>query len=845
MRRLRKMHLFILPVLLSIIPFAFVSNLTASEPKRILVIYSFHEGLPWERLIDDSLRTTLASQSTEPIELHVEHVDRVRHPDDTYLQKLVPLYRTKYSLPKMDLVIGVDDEAIEILRKHGEELFSGIPILFVTAEHETIKRDSLKPNMTSLVWGIDIKGTVEIVQKLLPQTRHLFLISGSASSDKAVNRMAREVLTGYTGRLNINYLTEMTKANLFQKVAQLPEHAAIIYLVVSRDAEGKNFVPREIMSIISEKANAPVFGLFETYLGHGILGGSLLSAEIIGKEFAGIALRILKSKSPADILPVRVSNLPMFDWRKLKPWGIPENRLPAGSIVRYKQRTIWENHKRVIIGATLLIMVQVLLISFLLVQRARRHEADQRLVKAESDYRTIADFTYDWEYWVNLDGTLRYVSPSCKRISGYNPTDFIENPSLFSQIILPEDKDVWDQHYHDSRTEPGEREIQFRIHTARGEIRWIEHVCQPVKDRQGASLGLRASNRDITDRKQAELNLRDALSEIKQLKNQLEADSAYLREEIKLEHNYEHIIGKSDALQYVLFKVEQVSATDTTVLVLGETGTGKELIARAIHNTSARKNRPLVKLNCATLPANLIESELFGHERGAFTGAQTRQVGRFEVANGTSIFLDEIGELPLDLQSRLLRVLQDGEFERLGSSATVKVDARVIAATNRNLEAELSSGRFRQDLWYRLNVFPITAPPLRDRMEDIPLLVNYFVDRFARIQGKTITIIPKSVMTTLQDYPWPGNVRELENVIEQAVINTSGPKLRPVDKLKKTHMDLPTSSKTLEEIEHDYIFQVLEETKWRIDGPQGAALILGLNSSTLRSRMRKLNIQKP
>jgi chemotaxis protein methyltransferase CheR len=252
-----------------------------------------------------------------------------------------------------------------------------------------------------------------------------------------------------------------------------------------------------------------------------------------------------------------------------------------------------------------------------------------------------------------------------------------------------------------------------------------------------------------------------------------------------------------------------------------------------------------VKLNCATLPANLIESELFGHERGAFTGAQTRQMGRFEAANGTSIFLDEIGELPLDLQSRLLRVLQDGEFERLGSTSTVKVDVRVIAATNRNLEGELNSGRFRQDLWYRLNVFPITAPPLRDRMEDIPLLVNYFVDRFARIQGKTITTIPKGAMTTLQNYPWPGNVRELENVIERAVINTSGPKLRLVDKLEKTHMDLSTSSKTLEEMERDYIFQVLVKTKWRIEGPKGAALILGIHPSTLRSRMRKLNIQKP
>jgi PAS domain S-box-containing protein len=745
----------------------------------------------------------------------------------------------------MDLVIGVDDEAVNILLKHSEKLFPGIPILLVTAEQKALERDSLKPNMTSLVWGIDIRGTLELIQKVLPQTRHLFFISGSALNDKAVNKMAREALTGYAGPLNINYLTEMTKANLLKSVTQLPEHSAVIYLFFSRDAKGKSFDSSEIMSAISEKANVPLFGILETYLGNGIVGGSLLSAEEQGKKCAEIALQILKGKSPSDILPARVRNLPMFDWRKLKPWGIREDSLPASSIVRYKPPKIWETHKRAIIGVTLLIMVQVLLIFFLLVQRVRKRRTEQNLAQAESDYRTIADFTYDWEYWADLDGTLRYVSPSCKRISGYNPLDFIEYPSLLREIILPEDRDIWDRHYRDARNEPGEREIQFRIHTKSGEIRWIEHVCQPVKDPQGTLLGVRASNRDITDRKQDELNLRDALYEIKQLKNQLEADTAYLSEEIKLEHNYEHIIGKSDALQYVLFKVEQVSATDTTVLVLGETGTGKELIARAIHNTSARKNRPLVKLNCATLPANLIESELFGHEKGAFTGAQTRQMGRFEAANGTSIFLDEIGELPLELQSKLLRVLQDGEFERLGSSATVKVDVRVIAATNRNLEGELNRGRFRQDLWYRLNVFPITAPPLRDRMEDIPILVNYFVDRFARIQGKTITTIPKGAMTTLQNYPWPGNVRELENVIERAVINTSGPKLLLVDKLEKIHMDLPTSSKTLEEMERDYIFQVLVETKWRIEGPKGAALILGINPSTLRSRMRKLNIQKP
>ena len=336
-----------------------------------------------------------------------------------------------------------------------------------------------------------------------------------------------------------------------------------------------------------------------------------------------------------------------------------------------------------------------------------------------------------------------------------------------------------------------------------------------------------------------------ALTEIKFLKNQLEAERAYLMEEIKLESNHERIIGHSDGLKSVLHKVEQIAGGDTTVLVLGETGTGKELIARAIHGLSARKNRTLVKVNCAALPSNLIESELFGHEKGAFTGAQSRHLGRFEVADGATLFLDEIGELPLELQPKLLRVLQDGEFERLGGTRTIKVDARIIAATNRNLEEEVRNGRFREDLWYRLNVYPITIPALRERTGDIALLVNYIVPKICKRMGKNIRLIPTSVMNALQDYHWPGNIRELENVLERAVINSSGLKLHLADELKKPVKGLIMSRKTLEEVERDYIIQTLEQTHWKVGGINSAAQILGLDRSTLRSRMSKLNIKKP
>jgi len=335
-----------------------------------------------------------------------------------------------------------------------------------------------------------------------------------------------------------------------------------------------------------------------------------------------------------------------------------------------------------------------------------------------------------------------------------------------------------------------------------------------------------------------------ALYEIKELKEQLDAERAYLQEEIKLEYNHENIIGNSNAINYVFYKVEQIAGTDTNVLVLGETGTGKELVARAIHGLSLRKDRTLVKMNCAALPSNLIESELFGHEKGAFTGAHSRRLGRFEIANGGTLFLDEIGELPLELQPKLLQVIENGEFERLGSSDTIKVDVRIIAATNRNLGEEVRKGSFRDDLWYRLNIFPITMPPLRDRIDDIPLLVDFYVKKISKRLGKTIAVIPASVMNALHNYHWPGNVRELENVLERAVINSSGPKLRLVDELKKSFKDLSTSQKTLEAVERDYIVRVLEQTHWKVGGKNGAAEILGLNRSTLRARMRKLNIRK-
>ncbi|MEW6441592.1 MAG: sigma 54-interacting transcriptional regulator [bacterium] len=348
---------------------------------------------------------------------------------------------------------------------------------------------------------------------------------------------------------------------------------------------------------------------------------------------------------------------------------------------------------------------------------------------------------------------------------------------------------------------------------------------------------------DITERKQMEEELRKALSEIRKLKERIETESSFLQKEIKCEHNFEEIIGRSDALQYVLYRCEQVAPTDATVLVLGETGTGKELIARAIHSISPCQGRPLLKVSCANFPGNLMESELFGHEKGAFTGAVQRQMGRFEVAHGTTIFLDEIGELPLGLQGKLLRVLQDGEFERIGSHRTIKVNVRVIAATNRDLLNEVRQGRFREDLYYRLNVFPITVPPLRERREDIPLLVRHFLNVFNKKIGKHIDTVPHETMEGLLNEPWPGNIRELRNVIEQAVITAPDTTLR-VGFLKGMHRNVQ-AGQSLEDVERDHIVRTLNRTDWQINGKGGAAALLGLHPSTLRFRMKRLDIQRP
>lgn len=400
-----------------------------------------------------------------------------------------------------------------------------------------------------------------------------------------------------------------------------------------------------------------------------------------------------------------------------------------------------------------------------------------------------------------------------------------------------------------------------KVHQVENEVFWrkdgtsfpVEYISTPLRDEKGQLIGAVVSFKDITERKEAEQalkksnqELKEALAEVKQLKIHLELENKYLQQEIKLTHNFEEIISQSKKFKKVLGQVEQVSKTDATVLILGESGTGKELIARAVHNISKRKNRTLVKVNCAALPATLIESELFGHEKGAFTGAISRKIGRFELADGGSLFLDEVGEIPIELQPKLLRVLQEGEFERLGNSNTIKVDVRIIAATNVNLMDAISEGTFREDLYYRLNVFPINIPSLRERKEDIPLLTRHFLLKYNAQFGRKIALITESAIERLTEYNWPGNIRELENVIERAVIISPDNKLEVGDSIPKAIMGTKNDDVvTLADNERAYILKTLKLTNWRISGERGAAKILDLNRTTLEARMKKLGIVRP
>ena len=486
-----------------------------------------------------------------------------------------------------------------------------------------------------------------------------------------------------------------------------------------------------------------------------------------------------------------------------------------------------------------------------------RKRAEERLHRNEAYLAEGQRLSHTGSWARRISTGELYWSRESFLIFGLDP----EGPSPTFETLLnrihPEDRNSARDTIQNSVVRRSDFELDYRIVLDDGTVRHVHVVGHPVIDAAGELNEFVGTHVDVTDQIQSRAALEKAFEEIKQLKDQLYRENVALREEIDETSMFEEIVGKSEVLRRVLAQVETVAATDSTVLIYGETGTGKELIARAIHDLSGRSLQAFVKLNCAAIPTGLVESELFGHEKGAFTGAVAHRVGRFELANHGTVFLDEIGEIPLDLQPKLLRVLQEREFERLGSSRTLRTDARLLAATNNDLSAMVESGKFRSDLFYRLNVFPIHLPALRERKEDIPLLVRHFVQQFARRLRKNIDSIPAATMTALCEYHWPGNIRELQNVIERAVIVSPGSVLNVStgDLKPRSHAprgqektgdlqitDARNARRAFDEGERQQILGVLAETHWTVGGPDGAAARLGLKRSTLQYKMRKLGI---
>jgi PAS domain S-box-containing protein len=449
---------------------------------------------------------------------------------------------------------------------------------------------------------------------------------------------------------------------------------------------------------------------------------------------------------------------------------------------------------------------------------------------------------------INQQGIFDYLNPYACGLLGYDRDEILGRP--FNSIFAGQHKAELRSRFNkiaNMQLAPREK-VEYTIVTKSGQNRILSWSTVQLFDREKRSAGLLSIGIDLTDQKEAERRRDQAIGDLKEVRDRLSEENLYLKKEYELTLDQSDIIGNSEELKYVLMKVEQVALTDATVLVLGPTGVGKELVARAIHQASGRSEKPFIRVNCAAVPDNLIESELFGHEKGAFTSAEVQRKGRFELADGGTLLMDEVGDISPQMQVKLLRVLQEGEFQRVGGTDTLKVNVRVIATTNRDLKKQVDQGDFREDLFYRLNIFPITVPPLSQRKSDIPLLVEHFVQRACTRFGKRIQEVPGSVMCDLRDYHWPGNIRELENVIERAVIISDNGMLQLAEPLVNSESrttglgasEIPLTA-TLQEAQRRHIMEVLKATGGKVSGQKGAARILGINPSTLRSRIKKLD----
>ncbi|HJV21155.1 MAG TPA: ABC transporter substrate binding protein [Holophagaceae bacterium] len=818
----------------------------APPHRTVVVLHSVAPETPGIQELTTGIYTELRTGSPVPVDLYSEYTGLDRFTGPTYEADLLSLYNQKYASRKVDLLVLVGNNALEFAIAH--KFLEGVPIVTCYIPLKILEQAQTKrPNITGALPAQNAPKNIECMLAMFPGTRQIDVILGASTYEREQARIGRTIFKDFEGRVTLNYLNDLSLEQMERRLRSLPDDRLVLFGSLIQDATGRDFATNEPLNRLSKVSRRPIFGLVHEDLGDGILGGILLSMKDSGIAAAEIGLKVMNGQSAASIPPVKdTGEAPIWDSRELARWGLKDRNLPPGSRIEFRAPSLWSLYWKEISTALVLIIGEGLLVAALVAQLQRRKQFERALKDAEMRYRTVADFAHDWEYWILPDGSLAYVSPACEEVSGYAPEELKADPALLERMVIKEDLPAWQANQADALIGRENHGEVYRILTKSHEVRWMEQFSNPIWLNGGQFAGTRGSIRDITARKQGELDLQNAYDEIRTLKDQLEAENTYYRDKIQDVQGSSEILGQSDAMKYLHFRINQVALSDTTVLIQGATGTGKELVAEAIHELGPRKDRPLVKINCAALPQGLAESELFGHEKGAFTGAQSRRKGRFEVADGATLFMDEVGELSPEIQAKLLRVLQDGEFQRVGGDQTIRVDVRVIAATNRNLLDEVKAGRFREDLWYRLNVFLITVPTLAQRKEDIPTLAQAFVQRFCQRLGRPVLEISNSVIQTLQGYLWPGNVRELQNVIEQAVLVSDGRQLRLADQLRSvpgTRLE-GQRLKTLEEVERQHILEALESTQWRVSGSQGAAEILGLKPTTLRSRMLKLNITK-
>jgi formate hydrogenlyase transcriptional activator len=825
----------------------------APRVKRVLILHSFGRDFAPFNALSSSFRTALAEQSETPIEFFEASLESTLFAEDGSEAFLVDYLRARFANRPADLVVPIGAPGLMFLQRHRDKLFPGVPMLVVGADKRRMSNLRSDANATAIGINFDFPGIIQNILQIFPSTTRIEVVTGNSPFEKFWMTELRRDVQPFADRVRFEWLNELSFEAVRRRLATLPGDSAILYFLLVVDAAAVPHEQDHALDKLRRDSKAPIFGIFDHQLGRGIVGGPLYPYQEVSQVAARVALQILNGSPAGSIQPVFLGPAaPEYDWRELSRWNINESRLPPGSVVRFRSPSVWEHYHWYIIGALIIIAVQAALIFGLLLQRARRRRAETKLRESQ-EFMELSTSAGELGLWArDLERGDLWANPRLRSLFGFGQNDVLRFEDIVDRIH-PDDRArviAEAEHAHQAGVSFGG---EFRVEIpGRGE-RWVAARGRTVDEpgRNGARrMGVVF---DITERKRAEQDLNAALVEIRGLKEQLEEENIYLKEEIYEVKGFEEIIGKSDALKYVLTRVEQVAKTDATVLLQGETGVGKELVAGAIHEKSPRSNGPYVKVNCATLPEALVESELFGHEKGAFTGADRQRKGRFELADGGTILLDEVGELPLGTQAKLLRVLQEGEFERVGGSQTIKVRVRVIAATNRKLYDEVSARRFRQDLFYRLNVYPITIPPLRQRREDIPLLVGHYARQIGERLGKSISEVPAQVMREFTGYNWPGNIRELQNVIERAVIvSTDGVLHLPEPLMQRTAAPAgegeaikePMAISTLDEAERDHILRALEATGWRIEGPKGAAAVLKLHPSTLRFRMKKLGLTK-